>query len=52
MISKVQELVDAEDPLVRLRAVRLHVARHPAQPVTRASWRRWFSADRPGERAS
>jgi hypothetical protein len=41
--GRVASLLDADDPLVRLRArFVLHVAAHPAQRVKRASFQRWL----------
>jgi hypothetical protein len=45
-VSKVEALLDAEDPLVRLRAqFILHVARNPQRGIKRVSWRRWLTSD-------
>jgi hypothetical protein len=44
--SKIEALLSAEDPLIRLRAqFLLHVARHPHHAVKRVSWQRWLSSD-------
>jgi hypothetical protein len=46
IVSRIEALKDAEDPLVRLRAqFLLHVARRPQRSVKRASWQRWLSSD-------
>lgn len=43
--NRVERLVFADDPLVRLRAqFVLHVAEHSEHRVTRTSWRRWLNA--------
>ena len=45
-VSRIERLLDAEDPLVRLCAqFILYVARHPQQAVKRVSWQRWISSD-------
>ncbi|MEH0845302.1 hypothetical protein V6U81_23210 [Micromonospora sp. CPCC 205711] len=45
-LNRVEMLVSADDPLVRLRAqFVLDAAEHCEQRVTRTSWRRWLSAD-------
>ena len=45
-VSRIEALLDADDPLVRLRAqFILHVVRHPRHVVKRVSWQRWLSSD-------
>jgi hypothetical protein len=45
-VKRIEALLDAEDPLVRLRArFILDVARHPPHAVKRVSWQRWLSSD-------
>ncbi|MFI6760033.1 hypothetical protein ACIBF5_12935 [Micromonospora sp. NPDC050417] len=52
-VSRVEALLDAEDPLVRLRAqFILHVARHPQRAVKRVSWQHWLSCDAGNGQAS
>jgi hypothetical protein len=46
-ISRIETLLDADDPLIRLRAqFILHVVEHPAHNITRMSWERWLRTDR------
>jgi hypothetical protein len=45
-VSRIEALLSAEDPLVRLRAQYiLHVARNPQRGVKRVSWHRWLTSD-------
>jgi hypothetical protein len=43
-VSRLEAMLDADDPLVRLRAQFVRqVAAHPERRVKRASWRRWLA---------
>jgi hypothetical protein len=45
-VSKIEALLDVEDPLVRLRAqFILYVARNPQRRIKRVSWHRWLTSD-------
>ena len=44
-LGRLGGLLDAEDPLIRLRAqFALHLAEHPGQGINRTTWRRWLAA--------